>query len=69
MKFFQLKPVQILIAVLIPNVGSWIIFGILFQTIENIENDNGRIEPDWAPPGWVFIIANCVMIGKYNQTI
>jgi hypothetical protein len=43
---------HIFAACLIPNIGGWIFYGIVFLKIK--ENDtNSQIEPSYAPPGWV----------------
>lgn len=43
---------QAFIACIIPNLGAWIFYGILFFKIK--ENGNiQQIEPSYAPPEWV----------------
>lgn len=52
LKFFENKIVQVIIAVLIPNLGGAIIFGILGAKFEENEKKY-PIEPVYAPPSYV----------------
>jgi hypothetical protein len=50
--FFDLPAVQIFIACLIPNLGSWIMFLIIRDRIDDAENE--RKEKSFLdPPGWM----------------
>lgn len=51
---FDSKIIQLIIAILIPNIGGWISFGILANMIAKNES-NGQVEPDYAPPDYVSI--------------
>lgn len=50
--FLSNKALQIAIAILIPNLSSWITYAVLIEKVkENAQKD--QIQPIYAPPGYV----------------
>lgn len=52
LKIFENKILQVIIAIIIPNVGGMILFAVLGDKIAENERKY-PIEPSYAPPGWV----------------
>lgn len=49
------KILQIIIAILIPNTGAWLIYALLIKQIEANDAKDQK-EPGYAPPGFVSIL-------------
>ena len=52
------KIVELVIAILIPNIGGWLMFIILDEKIKEHESKE-QLEPSYTPPGWVNVVCNC----------
>lgn len=46
--------IQILIAILIPNIGGILMYVLLWEKLREHESKE-QLEPIYAPPGWVSI--------------